>query len=152
MNGPKNKQPKGFFVTQPIDNLLWYDRPYYTSCFVFSYWNKHFTGTYLLTYIVCSTLNKFNCCLKYSLFNQTTKTFRHLTLIQYHYTIFKIVFYSGMDASFSEILYISHSHGSCRPSGDCGGSRDRTRDCCVTAWFQPLYYNTVLFVLPCFIT
>jgi hypothetical protein len=41
-----------------------------------------------------------------------------------------------MDASFSGVLFILHSHDSCRPSGDCGGSRDRTRDCCVTAWFQ----------------
>jgi hypothetical protein len=45
-----------------------------------------------------------------------------------------------MDASFPEILFILHSHDSCRPSGDCGGSRDRTRDCCVTAWFP---FNTV---------
>jgi hypothetical protein len=28
-----------------------------------------------------------------------------------------------------------HSHYSCRPSGDCGGSRDRTRNCCVAVWF-----------------
>jgi hypothetical protein len=32
-----------------------------------------------------------------------------------------------MDASFPEILFILYSHDSCRPSGDCGGSRDRTR-------------------------
>jgi hypothetical protein len=32
-----------------------------------------------------------------------------------------------MDASFPEILFILHSHDSCRPSGDCGGSRDRTQ-------------------------
>jgi hypothetical protein len=57
---------------------------------------------------------------------------------------FLIVFYSGMDASFPEILFILHSHGSCRPSVDCGGSRDRTRDCCVTAWFQPVDLTTEL--------
>jgi hypothetical protein len=47
---------------------------------------------------------------------------------------FFIVFYPGMDASFPEILFILHSHGSCRASG----RRDRTRDCCVTAWFHPV--------------
>jgi hypothetical protein len=53
---------------------------------------------------------------------------------------FKIVFYSDMEASFPDILFILHSHGSCRPSGDCGGNRDRTRECCVTAWFQTVIY------------
>jgi hypothetical protein len=41
-----------------------------------------------------------------------------------------------MDASHPEILfYYIHSHYSCRPSGDCGGSRDRTRNCCVAVCF-----------------
>jgi hypothetical protein len=48
---------------------------------------------------------------------------------------FFIVFYSGMDASHSEICFFIHSQYSCRPSGDCGGSRDRTRNCCVAVWF-----------------
>jgi hypothetical protein len=49
-----------------------------------------------------------------------------------------------MDASFPEILFNLHSHDSCRPSGDCGGSRDRTRDCCVSAWFQLVDLTTEL--------
>jgi hypothetical protein len=57
---------------------------------------------------------------------------------------FKTVFYSGRDASFPEILFILHSHNSCRPLGDCGGSRDRTRDCCVTAWYQLVDLTTEL--------
>jgi hypothetical protein len=28
-----------------------------------------------------------------------------------------------------------HSHNSCRTSGDSGGSRDRTRNCCIAVWF-----------------
>jgi hypothetical protein len=48
---------------------------------------------------------------------------------------FFIVFYSGRDASHPEIWFLIHSHNSCRPSGDCGGSQDRTRNCCVTVWF-----------------
>jgi hypothetical protein len=53
--------------------------------------------------------------------------------------IIVFVFYSGMDASNPEIFYLFllliHSHYSCRPSGDCGGSRDRTWNCCVAVWF-----------------
>jgi hypothetical protein len=49
--------------------------------------------------------------------------------------LFLIFFYSKMDASHPEILIFIHSHNSCRPSGDCGGSWDPTRDCCVAVWF-----------------
>jgi hypothetical protein len=64
--------------------------------------------------------------------------------ISHGFFLLLIVFYSGMYASFTEILFILHSHVFCRPSGDCGGSRDRTRDCCVTAWFQLVDLTTEL--------
>jgi hypothetical protein len=32
-------------------------------------------------------------------------------------------------------LILIHSHNSWRPSGDCGGSRDQTRNCWVAVWF-----------------
>jgi hypothetical protein len=41
-----------------------------------------------------------------------------------NFFFFLIVFYSGMDASHPEIWFYIHSHNSCRPSGDCGGSGD----------------------------
>jgi hypothetical protein len=53
-------------------------------------------------------------------------------------SFFKIVFYSGRDASNPEILFIIHSYCSCRPSGNCGGSWDRTRNCCVAVWCHPV--------------
>jgi hypothetical protein len=55
-----------------------------------------------------------------------------------------IVFYSGIDASFPEILFILHSHDSCCPSGDCGESGIEIRDYCVTAWFQLVDLTTEL--------
>jgi hypothetical protein len=53
-------------------------------------------------------------------------------VLRYFFLIF--FFYSGMDASHPEILFIIHSHNSCRPSGDCGGSRNRAQKCCVAVW------------------
>jgi hypothetical protein len=53
-------------------------------------------------------------------------------------TTFFFVFYSGRDASHPEILVMIHSYCSCRPSGNCEGSRDRTSDCSVAVWCHPV--------------
>jgi hypothetical protein len=57
---------------------------------------------------------------------------------------FLLFFTQEWTPHFPGFLFILHSHGSCRPSGDCGGSWDRTRNCCVTVWFQPVDLTTEL--------
>jgi hypothetical protein len=54
-------------------------------------------------------------------------------------------FYSGRDAShILRFYFVPHSHDSCRPSGDCGRSWDRTRNCRVAAWYQLMDLTTEL--------
>jgi hypothetical protein len=40
--------------------------------------------------------------------------------------------------------FVLHSRNSCRPSGDCGGSRDQTRNGCVAAWYHLVDLTTEL--------
>jgi hypothetical protein len=46
----------------------------------------------------------------------------------------RMVFTFTQAASHLKIWFLIHSHVSWPWSGDCGGSRIRTRNCCVTAW------------------
>jgi hypothetical protein len=39
-------------------------------------------------------------------------------------------------------FFYTHFHCSCRPTGDCGGSRDRTRNCCVAEDLHPLSHQS----------
>jgi hypothetical protein len=93
------------------------------------YWNKMLRFSKIISWKVIAIKSKTNdklCLLVLKIFCVT-------------------VLYSGRDASFPEILfYILHNHDSCLPLGDCGGSRDWNRDCCVTTWYQAVDLTTEL--------
>jgi hypothetical protein len=72
-------------------------------------------------------------------------------LFQFVYRIeifFFIVFYSCRDASHAEICFVIHSHSSWPHSGDCGGSRIRTRDSCVLCLMSPSCFNQLSHHIP----
>jgi hypothetical protein len=56
---------------------------------------------------------------------------KDVTLLLAYYIKYGFNFFFLLGNGRTEIFFIIHSHNSCRPSGDCGGSRDRTRNCCI---------------------
>jgi hypothetical protein len=59
-----------------------------------------------------------------------------------------IIFYSSRDASHAEIWFMIHSHISWPRSGDCGGSRIRSRDSCVLCLVSPSCFNQLSHHIP----
>jgi hypothetical protein len=66
--------------------------------------------------------------------------YRRLSVWQCFFFL-RIVFYSCRDASHAKICFMIHSHSSWPRSGDCGGSRIRTRDSCVLCLVSPSCFN-----------
>jgi hypothetical protein len=60
------------------------------------------------------------------------------------------LFYSCRDASHAEICFYDtvHSHSSWPRSGDCGGSRIRTRDSCFLCLVSPSCFNQLSHHIP----